>query len=56
MTYKAIIAEDNPVDAEVLQDYLNKYFPEITIAARVVSVAEIKKRFCSMCHKLCLWM
>lgn len=43
MTYKAIIAEDNPVDAEVLQDYLNKYFPEITIAARVVSVAEIKK-------------
>lgn len=43
MIYKAIIAEDNPVDAEVLQDYLNKYFPEIIIAAHVVSVAEIKK-------------
>ena len=43
MTYKAAIVEDNPVDAEVLQDYLHKYFPEILIAASTVSVGEIKK-------------
>ncbi len=43
MTYKAIIVEDNPVDAEILTDYLHKYFPEITIAASTASAAEIKK-------------
>ncbi len=43
MTYTAIIVEDNPVDAEVLRDYLHKYFPEITIAASTDSVTEIKK-------------
>ena len=43
MNYTAIIVEDNPVDAEVLRDYLHKYFPEITIAASTDSVTEIKK-------------
>lgn len=43
MTYNAIIVEDNPVDAEVLRDYLHKYFPEITIAGSTDSVTEIKK-------------
>jgi CheY-like chemotaxis protein len=43
MTYTAIIVEDNPVDAEILSDYLNKYFPEITIVAAATSVAATKK-------------
>ncbi len=43
MTYTAIIVEDNPVDAEILSDYLNKYFPEIIIVAAATSVAATKK-------------
>lgn len=43
MTYSAIIVEDNPVDAEVLQDYLHKYFPEIKIVASTDSVGQIKQ-------------
>lgn len=43
MNYKAVITEDNPVDAEVLEDYLRKYFPEITIAARATSLTQAKK-------------
>lgn len=42
MNYTAIIVEDNPVDAEILHDYLQKYFPEITIAAFTDSVSSIK--------------
>lgn len=42
MRYNAVIIEDNPVDAEVLHDYLHKYFPEIHIAATGKSVSSIK--------------
>ena len=43
MTYTAVIVEDNPIDAEILQDYLLKYFPEITIAAITDSVRQVKQ-------------
>lgn len=43
MNYKAVITEDNPVDAELLEDYLRKYFPEITIAAKATSLTQAKK-------------
>lgn len=42
VNYTALIVEDNPVDAELLQDYLHKYFPEITVAASTASVRGIK--------------
>ena len=43
MIYSALIIEDNPVDAEVLRDYLHKYFPEINIVATGNSVRQIKQ-------------
>lgn len=42
MRYIAVVIEDNPVDAEVLHDYLHKYFPEIQIAAIGQTVSNIK--------------
>ncbi|MCW5907477.1 MAG: response regulator transcription factor [Chitinophagales bacterium] len=42
MNYTAVVIEDNPVDAEVLHDYLHKYFPEIQIAATGQTVSSIK--------------
>lgn len=42
VNYTAVVIEDNPVDAEVLQDYLQKYFPEIQVAATGSSVSSIK--------------
>ena len=43
MTYTTLIAEDNPVHAEILEQYLHKYFPEIQIAGCAQRVSELKK-------------
>jgi two-component system LytT family response regulator len=42
MSYTAVVIEDNPVDAEVLHDYLQKYFPEIQIVACGQTVSSIR--------------